>query len=155
MRLALIGLADRERLPQASDCFLQAKKFWNFVVGLSFQLLRSLHCFIYATRHAWSFAAKTHSARVRAGVDTLPAGMPILHRHEGDFVVRVERPELAHLRSVLAQCLGPVWRVLRTRFAHSELCLMAKKVLQNMPRDLAILCEHIDCKRLLTEWRWL
>jgi len=32
---------------------------------------------------------------------------------------------------------------------------MAKKVLQNMPRDLAILCEHIDCKRLLTEWRWL
>ena len=24
-----------------------------------------------------------------------------------------------------------------------------------MPRDLAILCEHIDCKRLLTEWRWL
>ena len=24
-----------------------------------------------------------------------------------------------------------------------------------MPRDLAILCEDIDCKRLLTEWQWL
>jgi hypothetical protein len=24
-----------------------------------------------------------------------------------------------------------------------------------MPRDLAIFCEDMDCKRLLTEWQWL
>src|SRR5215475_6142932 len=109
MRLALIRLADRERPAQQFDRFLQAMGFFNnLVVGLPLQLLRSLYCFIYAMRHAWSSGgapAKNEPGANLVGLGTLPAGMPILHCREWISCGGVTKcPELA--LSVVSEMSG-------------------------------------------------
>src|SRR5215471_19672557 len=98
MRLALIGLADCQRLAQTSDRILQAI-FRDRVAGLPLQPLRSLHCFIYATRHAWSSAgapAKTHPREFGGIRHYYQPECPFFTVMNGSFVARVaKRPELA------------------------------------------------------------